>query len=53
MVQGRLKKNFHKVHETPTYCPMGLIHQRNKGSGSGYPSDGLIFTVFLMKITQF
>jgi len=45
MVQERLK-NFQKVHETPTYRPMGLIRQRDEGSGSGYPSDGRIFTIF-------
>jgi len=45
MVQGRLK-NFQEVHESPTFRSMGLIRQKNKGSGGGYPSAGRIFTIF-------
>jgi len=28
-----------EVHKTPTYRPMGLIRQRNKGSGEGGESE--------------
>jgi len=45
MFQERLK-NFQEVHETPTFRLMGLIRQRDEGSGGGYPSDGRIFTIF-------
>jgi len=41
-----VKKILQKVHETPTYRPMGLIRERDERSVSGYPNTGRIFTIF-------
>jgi len=48
----RKVKKFQEMHETHTYRPMGLIRQRNKGSGAADPQRRAIF-LFFNKNKQF